>query len=82
MATCIKCGIDMGGKPGNSICEDCATELVKGKTPQELAALAKVGLDAVVDEVTGYQYIRPKGDLAQRHKNYQTQEENKDIEAV
>ena len=70
MPTCIKCGIDMGGKQGTSICQDCVTILLENKTPAELVALAKVGLDAVIDEVTGYQSIRQTGELKQRHENY------------
>lgn len=70
MATCIKCGIGIGDKQGISICQDCVTLLLEDKTPEELVALAKVGLDAVIDEVTGYQSIRPKNNLAQRHKKY------------
>ena len=72
MALCIKCDKDLGGKAGTSICQDCVTLLLKDKTLEELVALAKVGLDAVIDEVTGYQKIRPKGDLAQRHRQYQS----------
>lgn len=71
MATCIKCGVNMNDKPGTSICQECVTLLLQDKTIDELVALAKVGLDAVIDEVTGYQNIRPKGELAQRHKKYQ-----------
>ena len=70
MATCIKCNGEMGGVKGTSICQDCVTELLKDKTPAELVALAKVGIDAVIDEVTGYQNIRPKGELKERHKRY------------
>jgi len=37
---------------------------------EELVAFAKVGLDALIDEVTGYQEIRPKKDLSKRHEKY------------
>jgi len=60
----------MGGKSGASICQDCVTILLADKTLQELLALAKVGIDAVIDEVTGYQGLRPKGELKQRHEKY------------
>lgn len=70
MANCIKCGADIGGAQGDSICQDCVTLLLKDKTPQELLALAKVGIDALIDETTSYQYVRPKGELAERHKGY------------
>lgn len=73
MATCIKCGVELGGNPGTSICQDCVSILIQGKTIEELAALAKVGLDAVIDEVTGYQDIRPTGDLKKRHEKYQSE---------
>jgi predicted RNase H-like HicB family nuclease len=60
----------MGGVAGQSICQDCVTKLLEGKTPEELLALAKVGIDAVIDEATGYQDIRPKGNLKELHKKY------------
>jgi hypothetical protein len=60
----------MGGKDGQSICQDCATILLENKTPAELVTLAKVGIDAVIDEATGYQYSRPKGALKERHNKY------------
>ena len=75
MPTCIRCDIDMGAKPGTSICQDCVTFLLKDKTPQELLALAKIGIDAVIDEITGFQNIRPKGELAKRHEGYKVQKE-------
>ena len=70
MPTCIKCGIEMGGQQGISICQDCVSNLLEDKTLDELIALSKVGLDAVIDEVTGYQNQRPRGDLAKRHEKY------------
>ena len=72
MPICSKCNKDMGGIKGTSICQDCVTELLKDKTMEELVALAKVGIDAVIDEVTGYQYIRPRDDLAKRHEMYKS----------
>jgi len=75
MATCIRCGRDMGDKDGSSICEKCVAILLSEKTPSELLALAKVGLDALVDETTGYQKIRPKGELKKRHKKYEGETE-------
>lgn len=70
MADCIKCGEKLNDKLGTTICGECVDILLKDKTPQELIALAKVGLDAVIDEVTGYQKIRPKDDLKKRHEKY------------
>jgi len=63
----------MGEPQGTSICQECVTALLENKTIGELAALAKVGLDAVIDEVTGYQNIRPKGELKQRYEKYQSE---------
>jgi hypothetical protein len=70
MADCIKCGSKLNDKQGISICQDCVTILLEGKSSKELLVLAKVGIDAVIDEVTGYQYIRPKNDLKTRHVKY------------
>ena len=70
MARCIKCSGDMGDKDGIFICQDCVTTLLKSKTLEELVVLAKVGIDAMVDEATGYQYKRPINDLSERHKGY------------
>jgi hypothetical protein len=33
-------------------------------------AQAKVGLDALIDEATGYQDVRPDGELAERYRTY------------
>lgn len=33
-------------------------------------AQAKVGLDALIDEATGYQEVRPDGELAERYVGY------------
>jgi len=42
-----------------------------------LAACAKVGLDALIDEATGYQYIRPEDALALKLKLYLEEEMRK-----
>lgn len=39
------------------------------RTDDELA-LAKVGLDALIDEATGFQEVRPDGELADRYQRY------------
>ena len=70
MATCIKCGTQVGEVKGTTICLDCVDILIKSKTPEELITLAKIGMDAVIDEVTGYEKIRPKDDLKKRHQKY------------
>jgi hypothetical protein len=74
MANCIDCGKDLGGKKGTTICIDCADKRVQQMSPEERIAMAKVGFDALIDEVTGYQKIRPKGDLKKRHKDYELEE--------
>ncbi len=74
MAHCIRCkGIVHGteSKDGESICVLCAGEIVdKYATREEVSALARVGIDALVDEATGYDKIRPKDDLRERYKKY------------
>jgi hypothetical protein len=44
-------------------CEWCDGSLSK----KELMAQAMIGLDALIDEATGYQEIRPKGELRDRY---------------
>lgn len=64
MATCIRCKGHVSGVEGETICVLCAGEIVdKYATEDEIIALAKVGMYALVDEATGYQKIRPKNDL-------------------
>ena len=60
----------MGGKEGVTICAGCAGELADRATLSELVALAKVGIDALIDEATGYQQIRPFNDLGERLSVY------------
>jgi hypothetical protein len=42
-----------------------------------MMATAKTGIDALVDEATEYEKIRPKGELAEQHQSYLQEEENK-----
>jgi|WetSurMetagenome_2_1015567.scaffolds.fasta_scaffold1795265_1 hypothetical protein len=64
MATCIRCKDLILGKPGESICPKCAGEIVDNYASiDEIIALAKVGMCALIDESTGYQYHRPADDL-------------------
>ena len=70
MASCIRCRCDMGGKEGITICAGCAGELTDKANPDELLALAKVGIDALVDETTRYQQVRPFNDLRERSLIY------------
>ena len=68
---CIRCGIEMDKiKTGTSICLKCAGELTDSMSPTDRLAHAKVGLDAFIDEVTGYEKIRPHKDLSKRLKGY------------
>lgn len=52
--------------------EEVEKELRKPKSHKEIIALAKVGLNAVIDEVTGYQKERFKksNELKKMYKNY------------
>lgn len=71
--TCIKCGKTIKENPikdSTTVCQTCVDELLNNMSPKELLAHAKVGLDAVIDEVTGYQNVRQKGDLNKRLKKY------------
>ncbi len=70
MADCIDCGIILNGKPGHTICQPCVDKRVAQLTPTQLMAMAKVGADAVIDEVTGYEKIRPRDDLKSRYQQY------------
>lgn len=71
-ATCVACGRPIPGtvKGGRSICQDCAGKAADGASPNDRLALAKTGLDALIDEATGFQDVRPKNDLAGRFRNY------------
>ncbi len=70
MADCIDCGKDLGGHEGHSICVDCAGKRIDVMSLEEQVAMAKAGLDALIDEATGYQSIRPKGQLRQGYDKY------------
>ena len=72
MITCIKCGCFISHDSSNlsSICQKCAGELADALSPSELVAMAKVGFDALIDETTKYQRVRPKDALAKRLKKY------------
>lgn len=72
MIICIKCGGFISRDSSNleSICVECAGKLVDDMTSEDLVAMAKVGLDAVIDEATGYQAMRHPQELAKRHKEY------------
>jgi len=75
MADCIDCGKEMPETPcGTTICVDCARKRVAQLTPAQLVAMAKVGLDAVIDEATKYQQQRPKGELKRNFEKYLQQE--------
>ncbi len=71
-ATCVVCKRPIPGtiKGGRSICQDCAGKAADGASPADRLALAKTGLDALIDEATGFQDVRKKGDLAGRFRGY------------
>ena len=72
MINCLNCGgfIKHDSSNLSSLCMKCAGKLTEGLAIKERLAMAKVGLDALVDEATGYQEVRPKDDLAKRHEKY------------
>ena len=74
MITCIDCGavIRQHDDGLTGICLDCAGKRADALSPSELVAMAKLGLDALIDERTGYQNIRKKGDLAKRYAGYKS----------
>lgn len=71
MADCVDCGKEIPQAPdGTTICTDCATKRVAQLTSEQFVAMAKVGLDAVIDEATGYQQQRPKDALKRNFDKY------------
>ncbi len=71
MADCIDCGEKLTGPIGVTMCMKCAGKWVDSLPRKELIAMAKTGLDALIDEVSGYEKIRPKGDLRRRYRKYE-----------
>ncbi len=55
-----------------SICMDCARLAEESLTDEQRLAMANVGLDALIDEATGYQKDRPQDDLRQQLRKYST----------
>jgi len=70
MVACIDCSREFKGGKGVSICPECVDKRVAELTPEKLIAMAKTGLDAVIDEVTGYEKIRGKSELKTRYNKY------------
>lgn len=71
MTDCIDCGQHLDDKTTpDSICGECLDKRVDELPPDKLSAMARVGLDALIDEVTQYQEVRPKGDLKKRYEGY------------
>jgi hypothetical protein len=60
-------------------CEWCGDPAVKKR---EIMAQAKIGLDALIDEATGYQKVRPKGDLEDRYVKHWSKQQHTEQEAV
>lgn len=75
MADCIDCGKEIPQTPdGRTICQSCVEKRVDqlgedGKY-DVLLALAKIGIDAVIDEVTGYEKNRGRRELRERYERY------------
>jgi hypothetical protein len=64
MATCIRCKGHVEGPVGETCCVICASEIVDHYATQaEIMALARVGINALIDEATGYQKERNPNDL-------------------
>ncbi len=72
--TCIKCNRIMRRVKSThnyaSICPECAGKVSSTLPAEQRLAMAKVGLDALIDEATVYQYQRSAGDLKGRLKKY------------
>jgi hypothetical protein len=52
------------------------------KRKRELIAQAQIGLDALIDEATGYQERRPKGELRDRYVKHWGRQQHKEQEAI
>ncbi len=60
-AICLNCR-----KPTNDgrwICDTCVGAAVDAMSPEDMLKAAKLGLIALVDEVTGYQSVRANNEL-------------------
>lgn len=78
MAGCIDCGKEIPQTPdGTTICQVCVEKRASQLTPEQLRATMIVGLDAVIDEITGYQQQRPKGELKKKYEKYLKEATNK-----
>jgi hypothetical protein len=65
--------------------EGCTCEWCHIPHRQKLMAQAKIGLGALIDETTGYQEVRPKGELQDRyikHWNRQYRKEQRAAESL
>ncbi len=77
MIDCIDCGKVLNDTPGktyHTICQSCVIDRANQLSPERLLAMAKVGLDAIIDEITEYQESRPKGELKKRYEKYLKEE--------
>ena len=66
-AKCFKCGITTKGR---WLCDDCIGRAVDAMTPEDLLRAAKLGIIAVIDEVTSYQQVRARDELYQLYFRY------------
>lgn len=74
MPDCIDCGKDFGIGKGTSICPECVDYRISQLSREELYAMARLGATVIHDEITGYQKIRPKGELRRRYKDFELEE--------
>ncbi|MDD3983866.1 MAG: hypothetical protein PHU54_07990 [Candidatus Omnitrophica bacterium] len=69
MSDCVDCGEMLAdGITGKTICVDCAGKRADALTHEQMLAMAKTGLIALIDEKTGYQKIRRKDELKEIHE--------------
>ena len=62
--------------------EGCTCEWCDPVKHRELMAQAKIGIDALIDEATGYQERRPKGELRDRYVRHWERQHRVKQEAV
>lgn len=63
--------------------EGCTCEWCNGPAKKrERMAQAQIGLDALIDEATGYQEVRPKGELRDRYIKHWSRQQRAEQEAT
>ncbi len=74
MADCIDCGEILNDIPAHTMCPKCAEYRISQLSRELLYAMARLGATVIDDEITGYQKIRPKGELKRRLKDFELEE--------